>query len=157
MDPALGEIEYDAVLEGFGWVEVLVKERIPVPDARLAMAWAVLPVAIKGPKTRDERLPSLITIEEAIEWLKKYIEEYPDPEKSLGDYVEKLEYNMRYGDKYNIPTWRHLVEERTEDGRSIAEVYRHIKYPIMYSLYKAGYIKLDSEQAHRLTKLISKL
>lgn len=49
----LGEIEYDARLEGFGWVEVLVKEKIPMPDGRLAMAWAVLPVAIKGPKTRS--------------------------------------------------------------------------------------------------------
>ena len=46
-------------------------------------------------------------MEEAVEWLRKCLEEYPDPGKSLGDYVEKLKYNMRYGDKYNVPTWRH--------------------------------------------------
>ena len=154
MDPVLGGVEYDARLGGFGWVEVLVREGIPIPDARLAMAWALLPVAVRGPKTRDGRLPPLVTVEEAVEWLKKCLEEYPDPGKSLRDYVEKLEYNMRYGDKYNIPTWRHLVEERTEDGRPIAEVYKHIKYPVIYSLHRAGYVRLSSNQLRRLAMVV---
>jgi len=154
VDPVLGGVEYDARLEGFGWVEVLVREGIPIPDGRLAMAWAVLPIAIKGPKTRDGRLPPLVTVEEAVEWLKKCLEEYPDPGKSLRDYVEKLEYNMRYGDKYNIPTWRHLVEERTEDGRPIAEVYRHIKYPVIYALQAKDYVRLSGNQLRRLAEIV---
>ncbi|BES81445.1 hypothetical protein PABY_10120 [Pyrodictium abyssi] len=157
VDPILGEIEYDARLEGFGWVEVLVKEKIPIPDGRLAFCWAVLPVAIKGPKTRDGKLPPLVTKEEAVEWLKKCLKEYPDPEKSLEDYVEKLEYNLRYGEKYNIPTWRHLVEEKAENDKSIAEVFMHLKYPVIYSLYRAGYVRLSPEQVHKLTKIIPRL
>ena len=74
VDPILGELEYNARLEGFGWVEVLVREKIPIPDGRLAFCWAVLPVAIEGPKTRDGKLPPLVTKEEAVEWLKKCLE-----------------------------------------------------------------------------------
>ena len=153
VDPLLGELEYDARLEGFGWIEVLVREGIPIPDGRLAMAWAVLPVAVKGPKTREGKLPPLVTMGEAVEWLRKCLEEYPDTEKSLEDYVEKLRYNMRYGEKYNIPTWRHLVEERTENGRPLAEVYRHIKYPVIYSLHRAGYVRLNGDQLRRLAMI----
>ncbi len=154
VDPVLGEVEYDARLEGYGWVEVLVKEGIPIPDARLAMAWAVLPVAIMGPKTREGRLPPLVTKEEAVEWLKRCLEEYPDPEKSLEDYIEKLEYNMRYGGKYNIPTWRHLVEEKTEDGKPLAEVFKHLKYPVIYALHQRGYVRLKDKQLHRLIEVL---
>uniref|UniRef100_A0A7J3Z7A9 Uncharacterized protein n=1 Tax=Ignisphaera aggregans TaxID=334771 RepID=A0A7J3Z7A9_9CREN len=117
VDPVLGEIEYNAKLEGFGWVEVLVKERIPIPDGRLTFCWSVLPVAIRGPKTKEGRLPPLITREEAIEWLKVSLEKYSDSEKSLENYVRKLDCNLKYGDKYNIPTWRHLIEEIAEKGK----------------------------------------
>ena len=154
VDPVLGEIEYDAKLEGFGWVEVLVKERIPILDGRLTFCWSVLPVAIRGPKTKEGRLPPLITREEAIEWLKVSLEKYRDQEKSLEDYVRKLDYNLKYGDKYNIPTWRHLIEERAESGERLAEAFLYIKYPAMYALYLHNYVKLDQEQAEKLRKFI---
>ena len=149
-DPVLGEIEYDARLEGFGWVEMLVKEKIPIPDGRLAFCWAVLPAAIKGPKTRDGKLPPLVTREEAVEWLKRCLEEHPDPEKSLKDYIKKLDYNLRYGERYNIPTWRHLVEEKTESGEKLSQVFLHIKYPTILAFYASGYVKLSQGQVERL-------
>jgi len=154
VDPTLGEIEYDAELDGFGWVEVLVRKKIPILDGRLAFCWSVLPVAIKGPKTGEGPLPPLITREEAIEWLRISLEKYPDPEKSLEDYVEKLDYNLRYGDRYNIPTWRHLIEERAENGERLAEVFLHVKYPVVYALYLHNYVKLNQEQAEKLKKLV---
>ena len=154
VDPILGEIEYNARLEGFGWIETLVKEGIPIPDGRLAFCWAILPVAIEGPKTRDGKIPSLITREEAVEWLKKCLEKYPDPEKSLEDYIEKLDYNLRYGEKYNIPTWRHLVEEKTENGERLSEVFLHIKYPTIYALHLHNHVRLSQEQVEKLEKLI---
>lgn len=150
VDPILGEIEYDARLEGFEWVEVLVKEKIPIPDGRLVFCWAVLPVAIEGPKTRDGKLPPLITKEEAVEWLKRCLEEYPDPEKSLEDYIEKLEYNLKYGEKYNIPTWGHLIEEKTENEEKLSEVFPHIKSPVIFAFSISGYVRLNREQMEKL-------
>jgi len=154
-DPILGEIEYDARLEGFGWVETLIKERIPIPDGRLAFCWSILPVVVKGPKTKDGQLPPLTSKEDAVEWLRKSLEKYPDPEKTLEDYIEKLEYNLKYGDKYNIPTWKHLIEEKSENGERIAEVFLHIKYPVMYSLYLHNYIKLSQDHVEKIRKLIN--
>ena len=153
VDPILGEIEYNARLEGFGWIETLVKEGIPIPDGRLAFCWAILPVAIKGPKTRDGKMPPLITSEEAVEWLKKCLERYSDPEKRLEEYIEKLDYNLKYGEKYNIPTWRHLVEEKTENGERLSEVFLHIKYPMIYALHLYSYVRLSQGQVEKLEKL----
>ena len=57
VDPILGEIEYNARLEGFGWIETLVKEGIPIPDGRLAFCWAILPVAIRDLKLGMGKYP----------------------------------------------------------------------------------------------------
>ena len=131
----------------------MVKEGIPIPDGRLAFCWAILPVAIKGPKTRDGKMPPLITSEEAVEWLKKCLERYSDPEKRLEEYIEKLDYNLKYGEKYNIPTWRHLVEEKTENGERLSEVFLHIKYPMIYALHLYSYVRLSQGQVEKLEKL----
>ena len=96
---------------------------------------------------------SLITKEETIKRLKKCLEKYSDPEKSLDDYIKKLKYNLKYEEKYNIPTWGHLMEERSENGERLAEVFLHIKYPLMYALHESGYIRLDKEQLEKLKKL----
>ena len=49
------------------------------------------------------------------------------------------------------------MEEKTEDGKPLAEVYRHIKYPVIYALHEAGYIRLSPEQLHKLAEIISRL
>lgn len=149
-DPTLGEIEYSSRLEGYGWVEVLVKERIPIHDGRLAFCWAILPPAIKGPKTGNGRLPPLVTREEVVEWLRHCIEKYPDKEKSLDDYIEKLAYNLRYGEVYNIPTWKSLISSKSKLGEPLSAVYTHIKYPVIMALHEVGYIKLTNEQMEKL-------
>lgn len=141
IDPKLGELEYDTSLNGFGWVQVLVRNRIPISDGRMTMAWAVLPVAIKGAKDKNGRIIQLITLEEAIEWLKACITKYPNQNRSIEDYVNKLNYSLRYGERYNIPTWRHLIREEKDNGSPIDEAFKHIKYPIINALTEAGYIK----------------
>ena len=140
--PGLGAIEYDARLEGFGWVQVLVREKIPMQDARTSMAWLVLPVAIAGPKTKSGRVEPLITRDEAIEWLRACLEHYPDPEgKTLDDYVKKLDYHLRYGEKYNIPTWRHLLDGRDEGGKPLNPAFLHIRDNALKALAQAGLVK----------------
>ena len=106
------------------------------------------------PKTKEGSLPPLVTEEEAIEWLKTSIEKYPDPGGStLEDYVKKFQNNLRYGEKYNIPTWRHLLAGTAEDGRPLDEVFKHVKYPVLWALYQAGYIRLSEEQIKKLREL----
>ena len=153
-DPQLGEVEYDARLEGFGWVETLVKEKIPVGDGRLAFCWAILPVAIKGPKTGSGDTKPLITWEEAVTWLTESLKQFPDPEKRLEDYLKKLEYNLRYGDRYNIPTWRHLIGEKTAEESPLAEVFKHIKYPVIHALHQAKLINLTPSQQSKLENML---
>jgi len=151
-DPTWGEIEYDTRLDGFGWVKVIVKERIPVPDGRLAFAWLILPVAIKGPKTREGRLEPLISEEEAVEWLKACLEAYPAEGKGLKDYIKKLEANMKYGDTYNMLTWRHLIEEVRGDGGPLADEYKRLKPPLLYALWRAGLINLEPHALEMLRR-----
>ena len=71
----------------------------------------------------------------------------------MEDYIEKLDYNLRYGEKYNIPTWRHLVEEKTENGERLSEVFLHIKYPTIYALHLHNHVRLSQEQVEKLRKL----
>ena len=59
---------------------------------------------------------------------------YPDSDKSLEDYIEKLDYNeLKYGERYNIPTWRHLVEEKAENGENCRR-YSYTSSTQQYSL-----------------------
>ena len=113
--PGFGVIEYRTRLNGFGWVTELVKNRIPIRDGRLTMAWFVLPVAIKGPKTRNGKIPQLITLDEALDWLRVCIERYPSG-KPFEAYKEKLLDNLEYGDRYNIPKWQNFIMGVDEDG-----------------------------------------
>ena len=154
VDPILGEITYSPILEGFNWVRVLVRGRIPIRDGRNTAAWLMLPVAVAGPKARDGKVEALVAREEAVEWLKACLEAYPDPEKVLDDYVKKFEYNLKYGEKYNMPTWRHLIEEVDAEGKPISGGYRHLKYPVIEALAKAGYIRLSQEQEEKLRQIL---
>jgi len=37
VDLILDEIMYNARLEGFGWIEIVVREGVPIPDGGLAL------------------------------------------------------------------------------------------------------------------------
>lgn len=116
--PGFGVIEYRTGLNGFGWVEELVRNRIPIRDGRLTMAWFVLPVAIKGPKTRTGRLPPLISLDEALDWLRVCIGRYPSG-KPFETYKEKLLDNLGYGDRYNIAKWQNFLMGVDDDGNPL--------------------------------------
>lgn len=135
--PGIGIIEYDKRLDGFGWIEVLVKGRIPIRDGRLTMAWLVLPVAIKGPKTRSGRLPPLISIDEALNWLRVCIERYPS-DKGFEAYKEKLLENLEYGDRYNAPTWGHLLLGVDVDGNPLSPHYSVVRDNVFEALVGVG-------------------
>lgn len=143
-DGSRAEIQYRSCLEGFGWAATIVKEMIPLSDGRMTFAWTVLPTLLRGPKTRNGRLPPMITEEEAKEWLRCSVEAHPD--KDLSKYIEKLSRNKDYD--YNIPTWTTLitgqVRDHSDEDHPVLDALRAHLRVILEALERAGYVKFTS-------------
>ncbi len=128
----LGRVCYDRSLEGFGWLKYLLKNRIPVPDGRLTLCWYHLPYAIRR---------GWVTEEEAKQYIIKSIQTYPD--RTLEEYLDKLERNMRYA--YTPPTWRSLLQGIRKDGGALNEANKHVRAPVLYALMAAGLVSVERE------------
>ena len=139
--PGLGVIEYSTRLSGFNWVTELVRNRIPIRDGRLTMAWLVLPVAIRGPKTRSGKLPPLISIDEALDWLRVSIERYPSG-KPFETYKEKLLENLGYGDRYNIPLWENFIAGVDEDGNPLNSGFLLLRDSVIEAFGGVGLVRV---------------
>jgi len=137
--PDLGRVRYHPRLEGWGWVRTLVRERIPLPDARVTFAWLTLPWAVKR---------GLVTEEEARLYLEHAARAAPgkDPE----EYVGKLEDNMRYS--YTAPAWRSLVTGTRKDGSPLSDYNEHIRAAVLAALMWAGLVEV--ERPDRLSDLL---
>ncbi len=114
-------IIYDSSLEGYGWIERIIRGKIYFEDGRETFIWYVLSKAVAI---------GLITRDEAEEWIIGCISKYPDSENSVEYYIKKLHYNMKT--KVNPPTWRTIL---SESGSRIEEI-RHLKESILPILAK---------------------
>ena len=73
----------------------------------------------------------------AEEWIRKCLEEYPDPETPADYYIKKFRYNIRRD--INPPTWRTLILESS----SRKEDLRHLKKTLLPKLIQAMLTKSD--------------
>jgi len=121
-----GNIIYHSSLEGYGWIKIIVENRIFFPDARETFIWYVLSKAVTI---------GVVPIKWAEEWIRECVSRYPAQEKSVGGYIEKLHHNMRADIK--PPTWKTILEE---SGSRKAEI-RHLKANILPALAMAGLVK----------------
>lgn len=151
-DPRLGRIEYDARISGFNYAFIIVRNRLPITDGRLNAMWAICPALIGGPKTREGPVEDRVTEEDCLEWVKASIERYPSG-KGISDYEKQLKASLKHKDRYNIPTFEHLIKEVTADGNPLDDKLKEIKYPLLYALYEYGYIRLTPEQVETLKTL----
>ena len=131
-----GLVEYSAKLEGYGWLEALVKEGVLVRDGKMNMAWLVLaPAAARG----------LITVEDGESWLRKAAEALsadPDP------YLEKFrkEVERRKGKSVGepelaLPTWRSLLTKTRKDGSPLESYYEVVRFPLLEALMEKGLVR----------------
>ena len=120
-------IKYDSSLEGYGWIETIINNRIYFEDGRETFIWYVLSKAVSI---------GLVSREEAEEWIRECISKYPDPEHSVEYYIKKLHYNVKA--KVNPPTWRTIL---SESGSRIEDI-RHLKECIIPALAKYGYVEI---------------
>ena len=119
-------IKYDRALEGYGYIEEIVERPIFFADGRSTFIWYILSKAV---------INGIITKEEAVEWIKKCIEKYPDPNKTVQDYIRKLFYNTHV--RVNPPTWRTLLDLSGE----MASVREHILNNLLPALEEAGLVR----------------
>lgn len=126
-----GDIKYRSSMEGYGWIERIVRDKIYFEDGRETFIWYVLSKAVAN---------EIISMEEAEEWVRECIEKYPDQENSAEHYIQKLRYNSRV--KVNPPTWRTIL---TESGSRKQEL-RHLKENILPALIKANLVEEVGEK-----------
>jgi len=130
--PDVGRVRYHPKLEGWGWIATLVKERIPIPDARMTFCWLTLPWAVKK---------GLVSEHEAREYLMFTVSFFPD--KDFDEYWAKYEENRKY--EYTAPTWRSLVTMVRKDGAPISDYNEHLRAAVLAALETVDYIVIFGE------------
>jgi len=134
--PDYGPVVYSAKLEGYGWLEALVKEGVLVRDGKMNMAWLVLaPAAARG----------LISVEDGESWLRKAAEALSaDPEPYLEKFRKEVE--RRRGKSVGepelaLPTWRSLLTKTRKDGSPLESYYEVIRLPLLEVLMEKGLVR----------------
>jgi len=128
--PDIGRVRYHPKLEGWGWIRTLVRDRIPIPDARMTFCWLTLPWAVKR---------GLVTEAEARDYLMYTVSFFPD--KDFDEYWSKYEENRKYD--YTAPVWRSMVTMTRKDGAPISDYNEHLRAAVLAALYWAGLIDIE--------------
>lgn len=122
--PGRGVLCYDEAISGFHWIEVLIKNKICIKDARLALMYLVVN-AVLGGGLRDaqgNRVRLDITYDDVKAWVVECVSKYPSG-KSVDEYLEKLEDNLKLGERYNAPTFETLASGLRRDGKPRSGLY----------------------------------
>jgi hypothetical protein len=117
-------IKYDASLDGYGYLRVMIEEKIPLEDAREDFIWYALSKAY---------VKKIITKSEAYEYIKLCQE--ANPTKTLEDYIKKFETNIKQD--INPPTFRTILTLKDKTSTQLATL-EHIRENILKALEKKG-------------------
>lgn len=115
--------QYDRALSGWGWVRFMIKNKVCLSDGRLALSYLVFPVLVAGgPRDKAGNVYNLgVTYEDIVEYLRECLQVYP--RKSIEEYLDKLESNLRTAGKYNLPLFESILCGRRKDGFVLSPLY----------------------------------
>jgi len=126
-------ITYPSELEGYGWIQFLVKSDVYPDDGRETLTWKVL-----GPAVGN----GIIELKEAEDYLRRCIQEKPDPENKPEHYIRKLRYNAK--GRANPPTWRTLLTLEGKNGPvKDPEGLRHLRDNLLKALADSGIVEVE--------------
>jgi hypothetical protein len=121
-------IKYDASLDGYGYLRVMIEEKIPLEDAREDFIWYALSKAY---------VKKIITKREAYDYIKLCYE--TNPTKPLENYIKKFETNIKQD--IHPPTFQTILTLKDKTSTQLATL-EHIREEILKALEKRGKIMI---------------